>query len=1398
MQQQSPHTLIDLLRWRATTSPEGKAYSFFKDGVTETETHTYGTLFRRAESIATFLKQRKQRPGTPVPLIYAAGTDFIEAFLGCMLAGCIPVALPAPDELNSRRVLPRLQTIIGALDSSLVATNIPTETFANVISSVSPILSNEIVFHSALCESDSSDTKFNFTPPSGTAFLQFTSGSTGAPYGTQISHQSLLHQLSLLAAIGTYDPESVIVTWMPHFHDYGLISGLLLPLYVGAPCLTMPPSVFLRHPVRWLHLLSTYRGTHSSGPSFAYEYCGRMLTRESIATLDLSSWREAGVAAEPIKPEVLKRFASLLNGTGFRFKSFCPGYGLAEYTLAITYTRPEDDPILLDLDPAALLENVVRPAVPNSSNAVTLVGCGRSLDPAAKLVIVDPSTLTACAEDRVGEVWASGTCIADGYYKSSTDTRGIFEAFLADSGEGPFLRTGDVGFCRDGELFITGRLKDLIIVAGENHYPQDLEWTARHAHAHLSNTTAVAFSIYTDSLERVVLICEWRGEPQQMKEAFRAIRSAILEEHGITLSKIIFVRPGSVYKTSSGKLQRAKCREEFLNQRISILAEDIGEDVGIVSVQKSQRSVDTGYTVAKCTDLDVVAVRSMLRKCLHVATLLPQEMINDDKSFFDYGLTSIQLLQFIADIEQALGIRVSPVLIFENPTIQALACNLCRSEIAGTYSRSTSKRSGISGGGEPIAIIGIDCKFPGAPNPTAYWRLLSSGDHGITTMPQERLARRAFDSISIFPIGEMKNWKGGFIPCIDCFDRTLFSVSRQEAVHMDPQQRILLETTWTALENACLDIGNLAGSSVGVYVGASQADYNNLLQRNPVHVSAFAGTGGALSVTASRISYAFDFRGPSMTIDTACSSSLVAVHLACESLRNMESDLAIAAGVNLLLSPETTVILAHGGLLAPDGRCKTFDSRANGYVRSEGCGVVILKRLADALRERDRIEAIVLGSAVNQNGRSIGMTTPNPAEQRNLIEKALANSGISPSDIGYIEAHGTGTAIGDALEFAALTDLMTRRDQIGDQGKGQCFVGSSKPNIGHLEAAAGIAGLIKAILMLRHRTIPPHPGMTERNPRIHLDHSRLRITTDPLAWPITTPTVVGISSFGFGGTNAHVIVREAPEIEVAEGSDNWPWHLLTMSARSQEALQDLATHYSRFLEDENNASFADICFTANTTRSHHEHRLAVVAQTRVDARASLADFLSGRSSARVKSGIALEQSLKLQMHFSGSEFPLSLAVVACAPTIEATFNRIRAMLGISHNAPRDIGFAAEYSLGLWLQSCGIGAHRFTGTAVGKYVAACMAAAASVHTYTHAGALPAEYSEPLRMSEDCSYSLLVKADDDWRQVLEIIAEIYVLGARLRWDRIYRKECGTRVPLPTYPFQHESYWISDTTK
>ncbi len=604
-------------------------------------------------------------------------------------------------------------------------------------------------------------------------------------------------------------------------------------------------------------------------------------------------------------------------------------------------------------------------------------------------------------------------------------------------------------------------------------------------------------------------------------------------------------------------------------------------------------------------------IRRSLREIQHWLLTRLSEILEVDPSGIDiatplknYGLHSVNAVGLSGDLEQWLGRTLSPTLIYTYPSIEHLARYLAN-EAENSFGMSAQTNIDPKTFNEPVAIVGMACRFPGGANtPEAFWQLLKRGQNAVTEIPLERWNINDFYDPSPSTPGKMYTQHGCFMQDISLFDAHFFEISAREALRMEPQQRILLEVAWEALENAGLASSPLAGSRTGVFVGMmNNQEYAQLQisQGDGTHVDdPYFGIGSASSIAAGRLAYLFDFRGPTLTVDTACSSSLVAAHLACQSLRNKDCNLALVGGTSSILLADTIVNACKMGMLSSDGLCKSFDASADGFVMGEGCGVIILKRLSDAIADNNPILAIIRGSAVNQDGRSNGITAPNQLAQEAVIHQALANAQVDPLRVSYVEAHGSGTALGDPIEIEALNTVLGQ-DRTDQQ---PLMVGSVKTNIGHLTGASGIAGLIKTVLALQHREIPPHLNLKDLNPHVAWEERPIIIPTFRTPWTSEEATrIAGVSSFGWSGTNAHIVLEEAPTPAMQETQRSM--HLLVLSAKTEAALEKNTDNLIAYLSSHPKVPFADVIYTLQAGRSRLHARRMLLCHSKEDAISAL-------------------------------------------------------------------------------------------------------------------------------------------------------------------------------------------------
>ncbi|MHA7699481.1 type I polyketide synthase [Mycobacterium sp. ML4] len=732
-----------------------------------------------------------------------------------------------------------------------------------------------------------------------------------------------------------------------------------------------------------------------------------------------------------------------------------------------------------------------------------------------------------------------------------------------------------------------------------------------------------------------------------------------------------------------------------------------------------------------------------LREVVAEVTRIDAAEIRDEAGFFDLGMDSLMAVELRRRVEHGVGRALPATLAMDYPRLVDVADYLISDVLrlgvpAKSETPAPSTPVTTSAVDEPIAIVAVACRFPGAADPEAYWELLAGGVDAIREIPDDRFdVDEYFDPDPETP-GKIYSRCGGYLDEISGFDPEFFGISPREAVWMDPQQRLMLEIAWEGLERAGYSPASLRGSRSGIFVGVAANEYSHLLTAESVDsLEAHFITGNALNAIAGRVAFALGLEGPAVAVDTACSSSLVAVHEACQALRSGDCDLVLAGGVNVLLSPASLIAASRARMLSPQGRCKTFDAAADGYVRSEGCGILVLKRLSDAVRDGDRIQAVIRGSAINQDGASSGLTVPNGGAQQRLIAAALARAQVAGSDVDYLEAHGTGTSLGDPIEVqAAAAAYGTGRDP-----NHPLLMGSVKTNIGHLESAAGVAGLIKIVLSLQHRVLPQNLHFENPSPHIPWDSLPVRVVDQAMPWQANgRPRRAGVSSFGFTGTNAHVLIEEAPTGEVVTaGEDGAPLGsvgVLPLSARSEQALVALAQRWAAWLDAHPDTDIDDLCFTAGVGRSHFEHRGALVldsgSATVPDARDLLTELAANRLRPGVVRGVCGDPPTTAWLFTGqGSQYPgmareLFDTEPVFAETVQRCADAIKGMLprplpdvlsGTDRNAGEALRhtsfaqpalFALEMGLARLWQSWGIEPDVVLGHSVGQYAAACVA------------------------------------------------------------------------------------------
>ncbi|WP_255689736.1 non-ribosomal peptide synthetase/type I polyketide synthase [Actinoplanes sp. DH11] len=1172
-------TLADVLARAAATAPDQGVVH-----VGENERFVgYADLHAEALRVAGGLRAAGLAPGDLLLVVADDSADFLALFWGAVLAGVVPVPLPPePDRLAAVRRLLGEPALAG--DDVLPGARRLT---AATLRASAPLSAP----HRAA--------------PDDLAFLQFSSGSTGTPKGVELTHRNVTANLEQAARAAAIGPGDVIMTWMPYFHDMGLIGTHLTPVHVRCRQVRISPLAFAKRPEMWLRVAAEHRATVLSAANFALAMVVRRVPDAILDTLDLSSVRLIMVGAEPISPAVWRAFTAKLARARLSPRSPQPVYGLAEATVAVCFPPFDAEAVPVAVSRAALARGVAAPAGPGAA-AVEFMDVGHPV-PGCAIRIVDDED-QPLEDNLVGHVQVSGPNVTRGYHRDPAATAAALT--------GGWLRTGDLGFLRAGRLVVTGRHKDVVFVHGRTFHAADLEEVAAATPGLGAGPVAVVGT--AGETREVVVVFVAAPAVRHDPAVAERVRRRVAEALGYDEVRVEVVPRGAFARTTSGKLRR-----QSLRARIPSSAPDQPSPAPAALRPPASAPV----TRAGMEDL----VRTVWARVLRIEPAA----IGPDDRFLAVGGSSLAAMEVLAELEDALGRNLDPVLLRDCATIPALADRLLTLPTAPTppanppaadleepaltdsahrtpapadsapgASAPADPAPGASAPADPapgdLAIIGMACRFPGVDTPEQFWDNLVNGRDSVATSP-------SLDDPSLF-------------------DAEYFGIGDDEARHLDPHARIFLELAHEALERAGYAGPRRHAHRIGVFAAVGESGYPELLRdtaaTGPHRLTGpHALTGSLRNLTAARVAHLLDLHGPAIAVDTACSSALVALHLARLSLNAGDCDIAVVGGVNLNLTDTAHQLLTGAQALSPTGRCRAFADDADGFVAGEGGAAIVLTRPG-----ADPALALLKATAVNNDGRSLSLMAPNPLRQREVMAGLYRSAGIDAADVTYVEAHGTGTPVGDPIEARSLAYAFPPRP-----GGHPRLLGSVKTNIGHLLNAAAMPALLKVILAFQHRELPPslHHGTPSR--RFDLAAAGFEVLTERRPWH---GPLAAVNSFGFGGTNAHAVLAapphrdtpaplapapaplapaplapapapaaSAPSTPVAAPHRTGP-HLLTLSARSEKALLAAAADLAAHLRAHPALPERDVCGTASTARDDAPHRLAIVADGDLAAKLS--------------------------------------------------------------------------------------------------------------------------------------------------------------------------------------------------
>lgn len=1207
------HSLTESFQKAATLSSD-RGILFIED---EGESFlSYADLKVEAERILNGLRKQGLKPGTPIIFQFQRNRDFFIALWGCVLGGFVPAPMATPPSYEQDNgILLKLMNVWRLLGRPPVFTDSQSAPFIEQFSRRMEMEDLQVLCLEKVRQ-PTPDPQWHKAERHDLALLMLTSGSTGMPKAVSLSHHNLLARSAGSTRMNGFSCNDVSLNWMPLDHVGGVIYFHLRDVFLGAHQIHASTHLVIQQPLRWLDWMHRHRVSITWAPNFAFSLMIDRSEEISRGRWDLSSVKHIMNGGEAVVAKTGRLFLKLLEVHGLAKNVLHPAFGMAEVSSGITYSHDFNLETISDTDP--------------------FVAVGRPI-PGMSLRIVDDEGKVV-PQGKIGSLQIKGETVMAGYYNDPGKNKDVFDP------EGWF-RTGDLGFLQDGILTVTGREKEALVIHGNNVYYHEIEAAVEVLPGvQITFTAASAVRSESSNTDEIALFFCPAAQLDEIAtwELIQNIRREIIKKAGSAIIHVVPLTPADITKTSLGKIQRAHLRRGFESGAFQAILQK-WDAYGQTQIEKEAAAAPPQSEV----EYQITEIWKELLK-------VPQLGIHHN--FFELGGHSILLVQAHARVK-ALYPDVTVVDFFKYPSAFLLARHLTQQDkepsgAALARKRFSIRQSGPGRGeqarfGNDVAVVGMSCRFPGGNNLDAFWENIKNGVESISFFTQEELIAAGVNPRIVADPRYVK--AAPILEDIDFFDADFFGFTPREAEAMDPQHRVFMETCWEALEDAGINPVTYAGK-IGLFAGASMNTYllNNLLPRRYMIEDAngivdINDTAGFKLMVASdkdflptRIAYKLNLTGPGINVQTACSTSLVAINMAYQALCHGECDMALAGGVSIKVPQKVGYLYQDGAIVSPDGHCRAFDAAAEGTIFGSGSGVVLLRPLGDALREKNHIYAVIKGASVNNDGATkVGYSAPSENGQAAVVAEALQMAGIEADSLSYVEAHGTGTPLGDPIEVAAMTQGL----RTGTNKKAFCAIGSVKPNIGHLQIASGVAGFIKTVLMLHHKALPPTILHRHPNPGIDFENSPFFVSTELKPWetPEGSRRRAGVNSVGIGGTNAHTILEEAPVTQRQPYADPRPMHLLPLSAKNEQALRDLAARYLSFLQIRPDISMSDLCYTASTGRHPLSRRLAVVASDAAQLQKKLAGFLEGVETSVLQGIAGQTASLKTGFVFAGEE-----------------------------------------------------------------------------------------------------------------------------------------------------------------
>lgn len=1167
-------------------------------------------------------------------------------------------------------------------------------------------------------------------------YIQFSSGTTGQPHGALLTHKNIVKSCVATAELVALDEEDAVFSWLPHTHNLGLFAPLIIAMVLLNDGYFMTPPTFLRNPTLFLQKIAEHKGAWFSINNFGLEWMIHQIPEEALEGLDLSSLKSIFAGAENISDKTITRFADKFGKCGIDRKIIRPGYGMSESTLVISLTQKETGAIIQYVSRNTLLKSdkILEIDDLNSPDCMSFTGNGIPVREVNIRIVNDNGEVLD--ENCIGEIQASGPGVFQGYYNEP----GSLKEKVKDG----WLFTGDLGYLSDGNLFIVGRKKDIAIIRGVNYLLTDVENVVCSSTG-LPKGSVVAVGVIDGQQEALAVFIEYKDEIEQFSNIYTKVAKTISEHFGLTVRLIIPIQ--QVPKTASGKVQRFSLKMQYeggaykeILSKLQTVVDTVDDEVEIVYAQ---------------TDIEV-----MVAKCWANVLNLEYSKISVNDTFTSLGGESVQAYQLLELLSRELNIDITHDIIAKCKTILEMADYLEKQNIVSETNETAVEDQSEC---EKIAITGIGFRLPDANTQEEFWNNLCNGKDSIDRVSEKRRKLSKSDQWQDW-LGELKD--------VDSFDYDFFDLSYDEAVFMDPQHRIAMEVSYEALEDAGVVKDDEDARKIGVYAAVSSNTYYPLVldyikEYGYDKLPAQTMIDNMNNIIAARISHQYNFTGPVMAVDTACSSFSAALHMGRKAIIHNEAEGAVVIGANIIATPYMYELAKKAGIISSTNMSKVFDANADGSIFGEGVIVFYIERLSTALKNNKNIYGVIHGSAMNNDGFALSITSPNPKGEFNVLEEAYSKSDVTPEDISYFEAHGTGTTIGDPIEINALSRLFTKYR--GNDNK--IAIGSVKTNIGHLLATAGGAGILKVLMCLKNKQLVPSIHMDNINPLLEIDKTPFKVITDNQPWELNdhSERIAGVSSLGLGGTNTHIILGEHIKEEHNPIERN---HILTISAKSMDALEKIKEDTLNILNNED-TDVNDLCMTRNRYRRHYRYRSACV----IDANGNIIDEIT---TGQTLKAVSLKTSIYLgDLLETGTE---------------EEFNNLYNKLKIYATTIKNFG-------------------HFYGEASGKIFADLLEGKISIdeakklyvdgNSKNYGQEVPSDKNFDVLVilnNKDIQISftntktelkgVLLKDNVD---VLRNLKSLYVLGADINWNILYPNGVGKIMNLPAYPFVKNSVWL-----